>query len=243
MPTEEVINRAQKEFDYSEKMRELKAEREAIEIDEQAAKIGRELMGVAQRDPERARRIVEIANGQEPAPGTSATAEPAPDPDEAELTDTEKKLMRSFKSRTAQLEAEIGRLRGVATDLDNMKRAEAQSSLERQIETETRAFPNLWTTEDVPDVKLGVSVFLRANPNASVKEAVWAIATRDKDRMARLQQRLLDRTDKDRDLSTEPPGSGTPRATPPRKFTRKDLLSGNLLNALLKEVPSRWRGK
>lgn len=226
-----------KGFDYSEKVRELNSERDS---DRKALEVGRDLQRLAQEHPDRAARIVAIANGEDastgPATSPKGNGNLAPEVTEEDLSDAERTLLQRVRALEERHNQGLQEIQRVNSQLQQQNVSAKEQEMERSIRAEAEA-TGFWDKEAVEDVIPEVAAYMSAHPGASATEAVWAKVTAHKKLLEGLQKKQVASTEDKQKFRTEPPGKGTPRLREsPYDYKSKDLSSGKIVNDALEEA-------
>jgi len=236
LPIDKVKDMARMGLDYHNKMRELKEERAELEADRKARDIGKDFVRLRDENPELARRIFQMANGQDPQPPENGAAAQF---DMEQLTDVEKQLMAQTQALQAQLREMQGEVKSVSGNFSAQQESLRAKDIQSQIATEARAVG--WGDEDVQLFGPVIGLYLQQNPTATASEAVHAVQTQEADRQRLKTERLNRAKDQNMRFKTEKPGSGFPRAASTKEYKSDDLKSGKILGDALESVKGYFK--
>lgn len=208
--------------------------RTQVKENQKAIEIGKELLELSQRDPERAQRIVQIANGQDPDPSSNGSAAPsAPHSgiDADSLTEAEQGLLgrlQAMEARVVQAEKEAREARSKAT---NQEESLQQDRISRSIREQCGVIPT-WDEGDAKEFEPDIAGYMQTN-GCGVVEAVHAIAQRESRREKRRQERSLQSGREKRRFRTEAPSRGVPGAAKGPEYKKDDLAQGKVLQSVM----------
>lgn len=219
---------AQMGFDYSQKMADLKAEREAFGNEKSQFEGFKQLRAHLEANPqakkavqyalEQSDRVVSAVEG-----GADDFSDSWESPGEEDMSN---RKLQSLEASLANVNAKLE-----ATEAQNR-----DAALKAQVEAEISSYP--WLDGKRADLARTTAQALMTTEGESPIAAVARAAGQIREAMEVQQAKQLEDTTQRQSLKTVDPNAGTPAATPAVPNTKEDLFNGNIL----KQAMSAFKG-
>ena len=224
---EKAIELAQMGFDYSQKMADLKGEREAISAEKTSFEGFKQLRAHLEANPA-AKKAVQYAIEQSDLViqavegGADALSEDWESPGEEDMSN---RKLQSLETGLAQVTAKLEASERFAQDAQKMA----------EVETQLSSYP--WLEGKAADLaRTHAQAIMAAEPGESPMAAVARAAGQIREAIELKQTKQLEDTTHRQSLKTQDPSAGTPAATPAKEFKKDDLFNGNILKQALAAV-------
>ncbi len=217
---------AQMGFDYSQKMADLKTEREAFGAERQQLEGFKQLRAHLEANPQ-AQKAVQYALEQTDL--VVQSVEGGADSISGEWESTEENTMDNRKLQSLQTD-----VANVTAKLEASEALQRQQALQAQVETEIASYP--WLEGKRADLARTQAQAIMTTEGETAIAAVARTAGQVREAMEVQQAKQLEDTTNRQSLKTVDPNAGTPAATPAKEFKKDDLFNGNILKQAMAAV-------